>query len=326
VVRVVANWSTSMTFDDPSGILECRGDTKVVKDEPLTRDTVEGERIRVELSTEANSSNAVAEVGTDSPVAISTGESDEELDDRRVLRATAFGTLDERADGKPAKVESRAYAAPVSGGTRTLETISYIESARLIADDVKGTIETPVAGRAIVYDQRSPEASAQEEGGLNRTPSEGLVTGSPRGTSSFRWEKSMVFTRETGLLDLYEKIEVVHKPLDNRPLTRMTSDSLHAKLEVAGNAGDANSTNSGRLVYAEAIGSVYAESGPQRLTGERVMYDARMGTATATAIDGGAVTLFDDRRASPLTARKLKWDLVRDQIEILEPATVVAPR
>ncbi len=321
VVRVTATWATSMSFDDPSGVLECRGDTQIIKDEPLTRDTVRGERIRVELSTLNDAALATAEVPTAGSVSAGTSLS-ADLGDRRVLRATAFGSIEDRADGKPATVESRGYAAPLAPGeARTLETISYIESARLIADDVKGTIETPVAGRAVVFDQRSPDPSSESEQGA---AAQGLVSASPRGTSSFRWESSMVFTRQTGLLELFEKIEVVHKPLENRPLTRMTSDRLLARLDLT--SGGANAGRGGKLISAEAIGAVYAESGSQRLIGDRVMYDARLGTAVATAPEGGAVTLYDDRRATPFTARRLRWDLLNDQIEILEPATIVAPR
>lgn len=322
MVRVTATWAASMTFDDPAGILECRGDTSVVKDEPLLLDTVRGERIRIELSTDADRGNAVASVPTDSP-----GPADglaEDLGDRRVLRATVFGQAYEQADGKPATVESRTYALPASPGTqRTLETISYIESAQLIADDVKGTIETPASGRAIVFDQRSPDASAESD---RQPQGAAVVAGSPRGTSSFRWGQSMLFTRATGMLDLFEKVEVVHKPLDGRPFTRMTSDRLHAKLELGSQLGGGDGGGGGRLVFAEAIGSVYAESASQRLIGERVMYDARAGTAVAAAEEGGTVTLFDDRKAAPFTARRLRWDLLRDQVEVLEPAPVVAPR
>jgi len=321
-VRVTATWVNSMTYDDLAGVLECRGDTKVVKEEPLTLDTVRADRIRIDLSGDSHSGSSVAEVPTLGPSA-STSSLEADLGDRRVLRATAFGSLDERADGKPATVESRGFAAPAKpGDQRTLETISYIEAARLIADDDAGTIEAPVAGRAIVFDQRSPDASSEVEQGPQ---SQGLVAGSPRGTSSFRWQKSMLFTRATGMLDLVEKIEVVHKALDNRPLTRMTSDRLLAKLDL-GTSTSASTAAGGKLIYADAIGSVYAESGPQRLVGEQVLYDAREGTAVATAPEGSSVTLFDDRRATPFTARRLKWDLVKDQIEILEPAPVVAPR
>ncbi len=318
-VHVTANWMNSMTFDDAAGILECRGDATVVKSEPLSLDTVRAERIRVDLTTDAAAGNAVAEVPTGGPSAASASALQADVGDRRVIRATAFGSIQDRADGKPATVESRAYAPPPQpGASRALETISYLESAQIVANDQKGTIETPVAGRAVVFDQRSPDATSQDD---QRGPSDGLVAGSPRGTSSFRWEGSMVFTRESGMLDLLERIEVVHKPLDGRPLTRMTSDRLQAKLDLLGGG-----SGGGRLVYAEAIGSVYAESGPQRLVGDRVMYDARMGTAVATAAQSNSVTLYDDRRAAPFTARRLKWDLVRDQVEILEPATVVAPR
>lgn len=321
MIRITANWNSSMSFDDAAGVLECRGEANVVKDEPLVLDTVRGETIRIELSTEDDGRNAVATVPTEPGAASGAGIA-EDLGDRRVLRATVFGSAFERGDGKAATVESRSYAPPADrGAQRTLETISYIESAQLVADDVKGTIETPAAGRAIVFDQRSPDASAENERPTGEAAP--ALAGSPRGTSSFQWQQSMVFTRSSGMLDLFEKIEVVHKPLDNRPITRMISDRLHAKLDLG---RDREPGSGGRLIYAEAIGSVYAESAGQRLVGERVMYDAQAGTALATAGEGGTVTLFDDRKAAPFTARQLRWDLIRDQVEILEPAPVVAPR
>ncbi len=322
-VRVTANWTDSMTFDDPSGVLECRGQTQVIREEPLTTDTVRAERIRLDLSpahADTEIADATADATTSSGNAPDIGAPS--ADERRVERATAFGSILERPDGKPATVESRGYSPSASGGgARTLETISYIESAQLVADDVKATVETPLPGRAVIFDQRAPDATSESD---QQGAPAGPIAASPRGTSSFRWEGSMVFARDTGVLELLRKIEVIHKPLDERPLTRMTSERLVATLKLAGESGKA------RFVAAEATGSVYVESGPQRLMGERVLYDAQNGTAIASAAEGGAgvgtVTLFDDRRATPFTARRLRWDLAKDQIEILEPAPIIAPR
>ena len=294
------------------------------------------ERIRIDLSA-ASAGTELVEATTDASSSIGdSGVPGAGNDgDRRVLRATAFGSILDRPDGKPATVESRAYAPPVGAGergTRTLETISYIESAQLVADDVKATIETPLAGRAVIFDQRAPDASSAND---QQAASAGPIAASPRGTSSFRWEGSMVFARDTGVLELLRKIEVIHKPLDERPLTRLTSDRLVATLKLSGEGGangggEAGARGGGhaRFVAAEAIGSVYVESGTQRLVGERVLYDAQKGTAVASAAvgGGGTVTLFDDRRATPFTARRLRWDMLRDEIEILEPAPIIAPR
>jgi lipopolysaccharide export system protein LptA len=300
--RIAATWTRSMLFDDAARTLDCAGDTVVTRDEPLAADVVRGQRVRIEFAGPDAGTTAAAEP---------SGAPGASVEGLRVLRATVYGDLEDPASGDapPAKIESRRYrpASAAAGAGRILETITYIESDVLTADDERGTFSAPTGGRAIVYDQREPSAA----------PS-GDSLSSPRGTSSFRWAQSMLFTRDTGVLDLEREVEVVHKPVGDGPVARMTADRLTATVDLAGGGS--------RLVDAHARGAVYAESGPQRLVGEDVRYDVRAGVLVAQAAPGGTVTLFDDRRASPFTARKLRWDLLRDQVEILEPATIIAPR
>lgn len=306
--RVAAEWTRSMLYDDAARTLDCHGDTVVVRTEPLLTDTIRGQRVRIEFAPDTEAAPTVAQADGD-PAAGPPGLDVEGLN---VTRATVYGAIDDesREPAPLAKVESRRYAA-AADGQRTLETISYIESPVLIADDEQGTFRSPAAGRAIVFDQREPEAA-------QAAADSGDTLASPRGTSSFRWAESMLFTRATGVLELDREIEVVHKPIGDGPIARMTGDRLVATLDLAGGGS--------RLLTASATGSVYAESGPQRLVAESVNYDAPRGVLLAEAAPGGTVTLFDDRRATPFTARKLRWDLIRDEVEILEPAAIIAPR
>lgn len=306
--RVAAEWSGSMLYDDAARTLDCQGDTVVVRTEPLLTDTIRGQRLRIDFAADSDAAPAAAQ-SAEAPTADPAGLDVEGLN---VTRATVYGAIDdEPRDPAPlAKVESRRYAA-AAGGQRTLETVSYIESPVLIADDEQGTFRSPAAGRAIVFDQREPEAA-------QAAADSGDTLASPRGTSSFRWAESMLFTRATGVLELDREIEVVHKPIGDGPIARMTGDRLVATLDLAGGGS--------RLLAANAAGSVYAESGPQRLVAESVNYDAARGVLVAEAMPAGTVTLFDDRRATPFTARKLRWDLIRDEVEILEPAAIIAPR
>ncbi|MBX3401980.1 MAG: hypothetical protein KF699_01080 [Phycisphaeraceae bacterium] len=302
VTRIAATWTRSMLFDDAARTLDCAGDVVVTRDEPLASDVVRGQRVRIDFAAPDAGATASAE---------SSGAPGVSVEGLTVMRATVYGALDDIEGGALAKIESRRYAA-ASDGThnagRVLQTVSYIESSQLVADDEHGTFSSPTAGRAIVFDQREPDAATTSDDAMS----------SPRGTSSFRWARSMIFSRDTGLLELEREVEVVHKPLGDGPVARMTGDRLTATLDLSGGGS--------RLVSARALGAVYAESGPQRLVAEDVHYDARGGVLLAEAAPGGTVTLFDDRRATPFTARKLRWDLARDAVEVLEPATIIAPR
>ena len=71
---------------------------------------------------------------------------------------------------------------------------------------------------------------------------------------------------------------------------------------------------------------MYAESGPSKVLADRFDYDAQTGIAEARAENGNRVTLYDDRKPTPLIAKRLMWDLARDRVEIAEPAPIAAPR
>ena len=133
----------------------------------------------------------------------------------------------------------------------------------------------------------------------------------------------MEFVRSTGTLTMKKDVKLEHWPLGSAVVTTLVAMKMDAKFNMQGGA---NNPRSAELVSADATGAVFAESGTQRLLCDTFAYDALHGTAEAAAQAGNKVTLFDDKKASQLVARKLFWDLVKDRVEIMEPAPITAPR
>ena len=178
----------------------------------------------------------------------------------------------------------------------------------------------PSAGRALFYDQRTDAEAAKPS-------SNGAVTGEARGTTRFDWKGSMVFTRKTGVVDLLDGVEMVHKPLDNQPFARLTCTKLAAKLGTSETRTENPSVKPGRLISADAEGNVYIESGDRKkIVAETATYDALRSIIEARSTGINLVTMFDEKAAAPLVARRMRWDLGADRIEIAEPAPTTIPK
>ncbi len=318
-------WKTSMFFDDAAkdgsenGTIECDGDAVATASGPYALDVLKSHRIHVTLGPRQDRQTRNAATGETESVII--GE-------RQVLRAEAIGASYEREDGKNATIESRRYA-PASGATasastahppRELDQIVYLEGPRIIADEVAGNVQVPSAGRALFYDQRTDAEAA-------RPSSNSAVTGQARGTTRFDWKGSMVFTRKTGVVDLLDGVEMVHKPLDNQPFARLTCTKLAAKIGTSETRTENPSVKPGRLISADAEGNVYIESGDRKkIVAENATYDALRSIIEARSTGINLVTMFDEKAAAPLVARRMRWDLGADRIEIAEPAPTTIPK
>lgn len=337
--RVRATWTKSMLFNNTRGTVECAGDTVVAATSALRQQTLRAERLNLWLTpsgeTSAAASNTPAPNNTPTTGTAAPASGNGPIaGDRRLLKAEAIGAAVERDGAANASVEMRRYARPIQTiasaddasrpitvGDRVLEQVVYMEGARILADDVTGAVEIPGAGRAIVRDQKQAAASEQPkqpEGTATATPS----TGS-RGTSRFTWTGSMKLDRTTGLLRMLRDTELVHLPLGTTQVTRIVASELDATLNLKGDGLDARSAE---LQRAEAVGAVFAESGTQKLLCDRLIYEAVAGTAQAMSTNGNRVTLYDERKPTPMVAKALKWDLTRDRVEITEPAPITAPR
>ncbi len=321
--RITASWTKGMKFDNIAGTLECSGDSVVVAAAPLETQTLRSERLKLWLTPAdqvETRSSLVNSAGT-GPMIIS--------DSRRLLRAEAIGASEDREGAPHATVEVRRYAPPAeNAGERILDQLFYIEGPRILADDVKGTIVMPAPGRAIVRDQRAANTQSQ----LSTSTGLPLATGGSgaKGTSKFTWAGSMEFARVAGTISMKKDVELIHLPLGTANVTRLVAQQMDATFNLPPDAKPAppapGTSRSAELVKAVATGAVYAESGQQRLIADTFAYNAQAGTAEAEAAAGNRVTLYDDRKGSQLVARKLFWDLVKDRVEIMQPAPVTTPR
>lgn len=357
-------WTKSMFFDDAPaeaggdgqdassglGRIECDGDAMATGSGPFALDVLRSHRVRVDLGrvTDERAASQDAVVG-----------------DRRILRIEAIGASFERDGGKNASIESRRYAPgaaanankgstetasattansasgegviaqaePPSTPGRRLEQIVYLDGPRIIADDEEGTLRVPSEGRALFVDQRMAETAS---GVSSTNPASGVATGDLRGTTKFEWKGSMVYRRESGVVNLLDTVEMVHKPMDNQPFARLTCNELEALVgtgapqgeEGAASGGsDSVSVRAGKLTRATAIGNVYIESQDRKkLVAERATYDAERSIIEASADGANLVSMFDESQAVPMVARKMRWDLAGDRIEITEPAPTTVPR
>lgn len=311
-------WTRSMSYDDVAGVLEANGDAVATASGPLVQDVLKSFRVRLDLAPIDKSSSH-------------DKESDAVIGDRRVVRAEATGESEERDGGRNATIESRRYSPGAAGGERTLDQVMYLEGTKIIADEVQGQVRVPGSGRALFLDQRAeaPSAAARNPAGAGGGSA---VTGDFRGTTRFDWRGSMVYTRASGVIDLSDMVEMVHKPLDNQPFIRLTCADLRSRVSTppsSSPAGEARTSaqRAGRLESAEANGNVLIETGDgKKMVSQRATYDALRSLIEATSEGENVVTMFDEKEAAPLRAKRMRWDVLHDRIEIAEPAPASMPR
>ncbi len=296
--RVTVAWAGTMTFDGVMEQAEFVGDCVVVAEpDNLTRDTLRGERIivEVELDETENSSQEAASA---------------------FRRAIIIGEVEELGSGRTAQVESRRYRAdPESDSGVALEFLAYLDGPTLIADAATNTLMSPANGRLLFEDRRGSDDTR-----------EGLAT---RGTTLFEWDGAARFDRASGQAVMTRNVRLRQKAPGDSPVTELECERLDASFALpAGEAGagEDRAALRAQLTRARASGAVYAQQGSRELIADRLEYDTEAGVAQAWANEGNLVTIYDAARPIPLTGSVLRWDLLRDRIEWRDAGTTTAPR
>jgi hypothetical protein len=313
---VLARWDGQMTIDDLAGRIECVGNARALSTpDALTKDTLSAERVVIELS----------------PADQSGGEAG-----RRFARATAYGGTKPDGTPAPATVESRGYDEADLDRVRRL---FFLEGMQIVADNARQRLTVPGAGRLLIMDRTARDAAdAADPNGDNAVLGE--IERAGPGLTRFAWAGRMELDRPTGRAELSREVRVRHKPLEsaNADPTAGLVD-LHCErltADIRERAGGSSTPGSdalvageavrGELIAAEASGAVYFRSGQRELVADRLRYDAVGARAFATAAPNNAVSMFDARTGTPLSARALSWDLARDRIEIERLAPGALPR
>lgn len=325
--HVHITWTSSMSYNDTTGIGTCDGDAVVTQDQDaLHRSSVRAEKVALYMQPAADRKPGEAKSGD--PLASGPVEA-------RLLRAEATGA-GESPDLR-AKIESREYVADAAAaGGRKLERLTYIEGVRVIADEEHGVFEVPTAGKALVLDHRVPEvvriSTPTSQSNIPIIPSN-----NPRGTTLFVWTGWMKLNRAASIVEMQNGIELTHKPLDeNQQPIRLTASHVEGHLKpkdpAAGALPGLGGLEREQLVKAIATGSVVVETVTQdmRLSAGQIEYDAETQVLTASSPPGETqgVEYIDIRRATPVIGKKLIVILKPDgkhEVAIIEPMPVTVP-
>jgi hypothetical protein len=307
---ISARWETGMTFDDEHGLLTATGNAHCVSTpDDLSRDTIDADRIEAGLTPPAKNAD-----GTEVK--------------RDLLWAKAVGGAVEREGGGNASVTSERFIAePETAAGRRREQLQYLEGLRINVDKSAGTVDVPGAGKLVIVDHR---------GGAPRTaPEPGAISAAgTQGDSLFTWTTSLHMEQTSGRADMDGGVVMTHRSVKDRQITNLECHHLTA---VARTKGDSLEAQGASLISATATGAVYATVGPEAVAGrdrpprkelgaDHVEYDAIKHTLDSTAAPGGMVTILDPAKGSPVSAKRLFWDLASDRVEVRELGPVVTPR
>lgn len=332
---VLATWSKGMVYDNARGTIDSHGEATFGSSSIVSVQKAAAEQMRIVITPGSGADKLAREGG-------------EIVSDRRVLRAEAIGAAADKVGAPNAKLESYRYSAPTQAGVQgPREQVLYIEGPRVIYDnageaaasapsELSGTFSVPGAGFAVVRDERAALATDHNAGASANRPTT-FVLGSnstaTRGTSRLAWNGSMHYGLASGVLTMQRDVELAHLPPGANKATRLVASTINATFGTGTNQGASipGAPNQGsQLIRAEAAGAVYAETGPagdqQKMFSDHFNYDALAGKAEAWADDHNRVTFYQDKRPTPVVAKRLLWDLISDRVEITEPAPVIAPR
>jgi lipopolysaccharide export system protein LptA len=211
-------------------------------------------------------------------------------------------------DDQPATLESRRYALGVT--PRTLERMVYLEGGRIVADEVRGTLDVPGAGKLLAVDRRS----AAEADGPARVGVAGEEAGflARRGSTLFTWRGGLTLDRPRGAATLHDEVRMAHQGEEGEGRTDMRCDRLTARFRetVSGDGG-----TSGELLGADATGRVVVQANARRLDCAELAYDAGAGLIDARST-GGVVTLTNPDGTPAMRAGRIRWFLRTDRVEL----------
>jgi lipopolysaccharide export system protein LptA len=291
--HIRATWKGSMRFDDAIGSIICEKQVRVVSTpDAYTRDTLTANRAEIKLTP----------MPTDDPIAGNTGQSNTN-NERELLSARIFGHAPQGKPPVPATIESRTYAQ--DDPERVIGLI-YLEGTQIIADNRDQTLNVPSPGTLLILDRSEKEHDANTETALSTTGP---------GLTRFTWVGHMNLDRAGGAANFTDTVVVRQKTLSTGQIVQLETDNLDAEFEI----GQQDQDQSTRLISAHASGSVRFLFEQRELLADSAIYNAIEDSLFASAIDNKLVTVYDEAKPAPFSAKTMRWDLTNDRIEIDAP-------
>lgn len=306
--HIRATWKGSMRFDDALGSIICDDQVKVISTpDAFTRDTLTAHRAEIKLSAKPTNDP----IGSKPKNAANTASND-----RQLISARIFGHAPAGQDPVPAKIESRTYAID---DLERVTGLIYLEGSQVIVDNIAQTLKVPAAGTLLVMDRTQPETqpNTQPNSQQENKPSAGLT--------KFTWQGKMALDRAKGTARFLDEVIVRQKTLATGNIAQLSTDQLDARFEIGANTTDADAEPTTRLLGVDAIGSVRFLYQSRELIADAAVYDALSDSLFASAIGNKLVTVYDDDKSAPMSAKTMRWDLGIDRIDINNPTPSRTP-
>lgn len=313
-----ASWTTSMKFDDARGILDCIGETTATMSQGLlARDHLWADRVVARFDRVGPSSGGTSG-GTDplAPVPDVTNSN------RSLTLVEAFGSEGGTgANGEtiapvPARFEFRRYAAnaPTVVTQPPLERLLFLEAPYLIADNALGTIDASGQGRLLIVD-KTGEGDSSEPLAMADAP---LDPGAFRGDALFNWTDSLALDRREGSATMRGSTRLVHRDPSGGTFAQIEGDTLTAR--VREETVDAPLTLEapfvGQFIGATVEGSAWLRHNDREMVADTMAYNAVTRVVDAMANPGRMVTLMSPKESTPTSAKRIRWDLAKDRIDV----------
>lgn len=305
VTDVRVTWTGGMNFRDAEGEARAVGDVHVEGTSPLVRDTLDARLAILRM----DPALAVGDAAQRSRGA------------RRIVSVEAFGAQAPGEEATPARAESRRYLADAeSPEGRRLGRLLYLEAPRLVSNNIDQTLDALGPGRLLSVDRESAPAANQE----------GFAFDSVAGSTLVRWTTSMALRRLAGRAEFRDNVELTHQS-PNGERVFVQTPWLEAMFREESNGetsapGAPGLTGSGQLISANARDGVFLRAGRRELAAGAMEYDAISRVIDAVAPTGGRLTLYDPAQVAPIRAGRIRWDLVKDVIEVINIDPVSTPR
>jgi len=283
-----ASWTDSMSYTDESGELEAVGNVVAFSTpNALTKDKLTGDRLFA-LVMPADGSTSL-----------------DDRSDRQLISATVTAETEHGASVVLSRRDQVGDVAP--------SQVISLDSTLIEIDNIGGILSVPAPGRLLISDQQLDTDSADSS--------------TLAGSALFDWQGQLLFDRHTGVVDMSNRVRMMHRPSGDGADVELECESLIAEfIEKTDTNEPTAGADTSQLREVQASGAVWARTGQQQILADILTYIAETQAATASAVDGGWVTLFDPAQAAPVTAEELLWSLDTGRIEVIRPNPVSLPR
>ncbi len=304
-------WSNAMTFSNSSG--NARFDGTVTCDVRSGSDTSKLTSETLELHfTEAPPARTQPRKGTAVTPAAKGGGN---LVGRLTGGDNALTLLVARGD----TVFLTENWADHAGGK--LNTRLRLTGDQLVFNNVAERVQIPGPGSMLVQDERPKPRKVKKHG----DPTDHAAAFTGKGATAFTWQGSLLLDAAHSSMLMRDTVRMIHRPQGEQQVVQLDCRRLEAGLESTGDLGallDKRDAHP-RINKVTADENVRIASGDLSIHGDHLRYTGDNELIEVWGDKGQPAELYDADQM--LTARRFRWDLVRDRIEAVRPGRATMP-